>query len=91
VSIDPKNFDPNELPEVQDSLHDRRGFAAVGLRETEFDEWIAEACRVNVYPSCGGYEVDVILPGGGSLHFDVRHLTACLPDAAGGRKSRGQA
>jgi hypothetical protein len=71
--------DVNDLPEIQEALRDKRGLEAAGLKQNEAGEFVADGCRVNVYPSCEGYEIDIHLPGGGTLSFDVDRLAAGPP------------
>jgi hypothetical protein len=63
--------DINDLPEVQQALHDMQALAACGLGQNEFGEWSGPACKITIYPSCGEFEVDIVLPNGGTLGFDV--------------------
>jgi hypothetical protein len=42
-----------------------------GFEQNEFGEWRAEACTVLFYGCFGDFEVDITLPDGGVVGFDV--------------------
>jgi hypothetical protein len=75
-------MDPNESP------CGMCGLEAAGFREAEYGEFVADGCRVIVHPTRGKYEVDVILPGGGGLGFDVASFTAGPPRTIPKRQAR---
>jgi hypothetical protein len=71
--------DVNGLPEVTEAMQGVRGLEAAGFREDGLGQFVAEGCRVTVYPSGGTYEIDIELPGGGMLGLDANSLTSKPP------------
>jgi hypothetical protein len=67
---------PDILGAVLDGLDCRRGLLALGFQEEPLGGWFADGCLVNIYLSCGKYEIDITLSGGATLNFDVEHLKA---------------
>jgi hypothetical protein len=47
------------------------GLAELGFKQDENGQLIAEGCRVIFYSSCGEWEVDIVLPNGSAIGFDV--------------------
>jgi hypothetical protein len=43
----------------------------LGFEQDEFGQFVATGCRVVIYQVDGDYEIDIILPRGGALGFDV--------------------
>src|SRR5262249_46540807 len=60
---------------VAEAGRDATGLQGLGFTQDEFGQFIAEACKVIIYPSCGEFEIDIILPGGGVIGFDVTSLS----------------
>jgi hypothetical protein len=69
-------MDANHLPEVKEALRDNGGLRDAGFRQDQNGQFVAYGCRVTIYPSCGRYEVDIELPGGGAVALDTEFLTA---------------
>jgi hypothetical protein len=65
---------------VADACHEavRVGgrFDELGFEEDNFGQYVAQGCKVTIYPSCGEYEIDIILPGGGVIGFSVASLSS---------------
>lgn len=52
----------------------------LGFTQNEFGEWRAANCTVAIYSSCGEYEIDIKLPNGGAVGFDVRTFAGRTAD-----------
>ena len=64
------------LPEVVRASIERvmtRGgrLHALGFRQDDFDQWIAEGCCVTLYQVGGEFELDIRLPNGSAVGCDV--------------------
>jgi hypothetical protein len=69
-------MDTNHLAEVKEALHENGGLRAAGFKQDQKGQFVAYGCRVTIYRSCGRYEVDIELPGGGAVALDTELLTA---------------
>ena len=54
----------------------RASLRELGFTDNEFDEWRAKNCTVTIYRCCGEYEIDIRLPNGSCLGFDVQTFAA---------------
>jgi hypothetical protein len=43
----------------------------LGFTEDDFGQWKASGCRVTLYSVGGEYEIDIFLPNGSGVGFDV--------------------
>jgi hypothetical protein len=73
--------DPTDIPEVAEALHDHHALKALGFEQNDSGEYVTRGCTVIVYPCCGQYEVDILLPNGAVLFLDVDALRGVPPPA----------
>ena len=48
-----------------------RSLEEVGFQHGDYGELVAEGCKVVFYSSCGEWEIDIHLPGGGRVGLDA--------------------
>ena len=70
-AIDINLLDPQIKNAIEDAIVRHRRLLDFGFTQDDNGQFIAEGCRVTFYEVMGEWEIDIVLPSGSAVGFDV--------------------
>jgi hypothetical protein len=77
--MDSKREDQRRMNMSNEKTMSERALGELGFKADEFGQLKAEGCSVTFNSSCGKWEVDVVLPNGSAVGFDVNTIQVRRP------------